>query len=811
MLRSRFVALAFVLTAVTFTACSHAVTPPLREDEPDAADEYYAMKRQTSGDPQALYAAARAAMAKLPRYSTESDTIERAGIGRLQTDAANERPFGKWQSLGPGNIGGRTRVLVFDPHNPNVMYSGGVSGGVWKTITAGAKWEPLGDAMANLTVNSLVMDPHDANVLYAGTGEGYFREEVRGTALPLRGDGIFVTRDAGATWTQLASTTNTDFQWVNSLHVSAHDSHRIYAATRTGVWRSDDSGANWTRVIATTVKGGCLQLVAKPGANGDYLYASCGTLDQATIYRNQQAENGGTWEAVLSEPNQGRTTLAIAPSNPSVIYALSASNQPGITTYQALLAVYRSDASGDAGSWHAQITNTSSDIGALLLTNLAGATWETCNPTSPSKNQYTTMGWYCNTIAVDPLDPERVWAGGVDLMRSDDGGKTWGVASYWWDDNTVNKQAMHGDNHSIVFHPQYDGAANQTFYVATDGGIWRSDNARAATAHGATASCDSQNSQVFYTPLNHSYGVTQFYHGAVSRDGQYLLAGAQDNGTLLANISDGPEAWKHVWGGDGGYNGFDAVNPGVLYFESQYGAIVRSDQGFTKQAGIGLSDDFLFVTPFTADPNESLRAWTGGRVLWRLEQEKWIKASTPFIGKISAIAVAPGLSKRVIAGTSTGEIARNDNAKTATSATKWTVTSPRAGFVSSIAFDPTNVDTVYATYAGFEGPHVYRSTNAGATWQSIDGNLPAIPTHSLAVDPTRPNRLYLGTDLGVFVSLDNGANWSVENTGFAAVVTEWLTIAQGAHGPAVYAFTHGRGAWRAELVAAGPRKRSVRH
>ena len=127
-------------------------------------------------------------------------------------------------------------------------------------------------------------------------------------------------------------------------------------------------------------------------------------------------------------------------------------------------------------------------------------------------------------------------------------------------------------------------------------------------------------------------------------------------------------------------------------------------------------------------------------------------------------------------------------------------------------FDPSNPNTVFATYAGFGGTHIWMSNDAGITWSPLDSStLPDIPVHSLAVDPTRPDRLYLGTDLGVFVSVDRGRTWAVENTGFANAITEHVMIGKGVNGPAVYAFTHGRGAWRAELVfQSKPRRRAVR-
>lgn len=794
----------FALFVLLLAACTS--TPQLApKDQPDAAAEYYAMKRATSGDPNALYAAARQEMAHMARYSTASDAIRRPGV-QMQTDAtgAND-PFDRWQFLGPGNVGGRTRVLVIDPHDHDTMYTGGVSGGLWKTMTGGRHWEPIADALANIAINSLVMDPRDSRVLYAGTGEGYYREEVRGTALPLRGNGIFVSRDAGATWAQLPSTANENFQWVNSLVAS---NGRLYAATRTGVWRSSDDGATWTQTISTAVKGGCLQLVQKPDGTHDYLFASCGTFAQASVYRNKQSESGSEWEKVLSQPNQGLTTLAIAPSNPNIVYALAASNESGKLN-QGLLAVFRSDQSGDAGSWQTRITNTSANIGRLLLANIWGATRTTCTP--PAAEQWITMGWYCNTIAVDPRDPNIVFAGGVDILRSDDGGATWGIASYWWESNADRPAAMHADQHAIVFDPDYDGEANQRIYFLNDGGVWRTDNARAATARTDQAPCDASLSAMHFTPLNHNYGVTQFYHGSVSADGRFLLAGAQDNGTQFVEISNGPEAWHEVWGGDGGYSAFDPNDPEIRWVESQGGNVVKIAGEQVHNGTAGLNDNFLFVTPMTMDARAPHWLWIGGRSMWRRNGEQWVRASTLVNGRVSAIAVAPDDSNRVIAGTSLGDIVRTNAATSATSTTSWPVATPRSGFVTSLAYDPFDSNTVYATYAGFEGQHVWRSTDGGATWTPIDANLPAIPVHSVLVDPTRRERLYLGTDLGVFVSLDSGASWNVENSGFANVVTEWITIGQGSRGPAIYAFTHGRGAWRAELTPLPMRRRSTRH
>lgn len=794
-----------------------------RFDQPEEAAEYARMKRlggTIDVDPIFQFEAAERHVADMPRYSTRLESFVESVARGGDAAGVSGKTAGSWIPLGPGNIGGRTRVLLIDPRNPNVFFAAGVSGGVWKSLNGGQSWIPLFDPLPNITVNSLVMDPADPDTLLAGTGEGYFREVVRGTGLPLRGAGIFVSRDAGLSWSRLESTNSSAFHWVNDLVISRTDARRIYAATRDGVFRSTDRGQSWERVLDPNVQGGCLDLVSRTDQTADYIFASCGTFAEATVWRNRAAESAAAWEAILDEPGMGRTSLAIAPSDQNVIYALAASNEPGPggRFSQGLLAVFRSERSGERGSWEARTRNSDPDVvNTMLLTNPLPALFPICEPRTTDPARYITMGWYTNVIAVDPVDPNRVWAGGVDIFRSDDGGRRWGPASYWW--AAGDRSFAHADQHAVVFHPSYDGEANQIMYLANDGGIFRTDNALASIRTDPKSVCNSDFSSVVWRALNHDFGVTQFYHGAVTPGGRTYAAGAQDNGTVLGTDEAGINGWRSIFGGDGGYVAFDPRNPDVLYVESQGGNLARSENGGRTFTGAreGLSDSgFLFVTPFTLDPNAPDRLWIGGRQLWKSDDQArtWTAVSRALPGSVSAIAVAPGRSDLVVAGTHLGHVLRNVGALAATSDSTWSVSQPRSGFVSSIAFDPGDANVVYATYAGFGGPHVWKSTDAGSSWTAIDGNgqasIPDIPVHCLVVDPSRPGRIFLGTDLGVFVSLNGGAHWAVENTGFASVATEALALSNGPNGYALFAFTHGRGAWRVDLMAEPQRRRAIR-
>jgi hypothetical protein len=170
--------------------------------------------------------------------------------------------------------------------------------------------------------------------------------------------------------------------------------------------------------------------------------------------------------------------------------------------------------------------------------------------------------------------------------------------------------------------------------------------------------------------------------------------------------------------------------------------------------------------------------------------------------------VAPTNANNVLAGLSDGYIHRTDIGLSSTSLTVWPVAQPRPGYVSSLNFDPVNASIAYATYSTFGGTHVWRSADAGATWTGIDGSgltgIPDIPAHSIVVDPANTSRLYVGTDLGVFVSRDGGGTWAVENTGFANVITESLSVGNVVGTPHIFAFTHGRGAWRVPTADASP-------
>ena len=854
-----------------------------RFDQPREALEWYLQKRLPKGEkvlPTERYFQAKEKIKRMKRFSTargknlpESSEAEEifddqefpggtGGAGAGDGSASTSGALGAWQSLGPGNVGGRTRSLIIDPVNPDVMYAAAVAGGIWKTTNGGNTWAPLDDFLANIAVSCMAIDPSNPNILYAGTGEGVFNADA------VRGAGVFKTTDAGAHWTRLPATiNNANFFVVNDIVVSPTNAQHVYAATRNGVFRSLDGGTSWDLQLASTVANGAngaMDLVMRSDQGTDYIYAAMGTFARSHIFRNTDAGGSGTWVDVFSDVNGGRISLAAAPSNQNVIYAMvtcincAAGTNPNFPTANytdGLLGVFRSITSGDAGTWTTQVRNNSANLqDTLLLSNPVNGALTQCGL---GTSQFLNQGWYDNVLAVDPTDPDKVWAGGVDLFRSDNGGVNWAVASYWWfqgngtPPNNGDPQLVHADNHVIAFHPNYNGSTNQTMYAGNDGGIYKTDNAKTGNVGYATGTTPSGGAitptspicgnvpvgvltvpgAVVWAPLNNNYGVTQFYHGLPYPNGQTYFGGTQDNGTNRGTDAGGPNAWARINGGDGGYVAVNPANTNTIFFETTGLSLRRSTNGGVSSASVitGIAGDvFPFITVFRMDPNTPTRLWIGGRFMWRTDNNatNWTRTSNAQQtgGSITAMAIAPGNSNVVISGAASGQFRRTTIGLTANAASvlasTWLQTfTPRGngnGTISWVEYDPSNANNVWATISNFNGTpnaqgtsagHVFKSTDGGGTWTLADGTqtpgnvnaIPDIPAHSVAIDPNDNQRIYVGTDLGVFVSLDGGANWARETTGFSNTVVESLTAVNTNGVTSLFAFTHGRGAFKVTI------------
>lgn len=787
-------------------------------DQPDKAAEFQLLRR--TGNPQGVlplerYEAARQKLTRMPAYNLAA--ARPAAKGPRQ--AAD---LGGWESLGPANQGGRTRVLVIHPQDPKIMYAAAATGGVWKTTDAGENWAPLTDLFPTLGLGALTMDPATPDTLYAGTGNWF--NSLSGTnvlgSAPL-GTGIFRTRDAGQSWEPLPAPAGPHFRYINDIIVSRSDSNRIYAATWTGIFRSTDSGATWTQIFnrGTNGRNGCQDMVMRTDQSTDYFYAACGTTaaGDAAIFRNADAASDAPWEKVLQLPAMGNTTLALAPSSQSTIYALIASNGADSADWRnSLHAVYRSTTNGDPDTWEPRTTNQNPEqINTGLLSTNQGFYNNLC--TANGQRSIGGQGWIHNAITVDPTNPDRVWVGGIDIYRSDDGGANWGIASFW--QSADSPGGAHADVSALIFPPDYNPATKPHLFTATDGGVYKTENANADLATGPRAGCTPFQNKVAWKPLHNGYVSTQFYTGTVSPGGGSFFGGKQDNGTMRGTLAAGRE-WTRISGGDGAAVAIDPRDVNTIYVSTPNFSLRRSRNGgktFTTTIR-GITEpaaNFSFVAPLGMDPRNPDTLYAGGRIFWRSNNQgdTWEPLSTQLPtnqGTVSAIAVSP-VDGSVLMATSTGFILRTANIAEATAETEWIATRPRLGYIPSIEFDPITPGTVYAAYSQFNTAagqsHIYRSTDGGATWTGVDGSgdtgIPDIPVFRVLIDPSDPQRLFAGTDLGVFVSLDSGATWNRDANPFAAVPTEALALDKSAGANHLYAFTFGRGVWRTRLPGSG--------
>ena len=706
--------------------------------------------------------------------AAESANIDLAGLTR-----------NSWVWLGPGNIGGRTRSIVVSPTDPNTMWAGSVSGGIWKTTNGGASWQIEDDFMTNLAVASMVIDPTDPNTLYAGTGEGLScggdpGEQISGDC-GLQGAGIFKTTDGGTTWSQLSATNTPDFYYVNRLAISPADHLVLLAATQSGIWKTSDGGTTWNQVYGAS---GDSWYIADINFNPtDGTKAVAGGAYWGSAYYS--TDSGNTWvQATFTSigANPGRVEVAYAPSNPSIVYASININQGEIWK------------STNGGQTYSQVNTGNSFLG--------------------------TQGGYDNIVWVDPTNENNLIVGGIDLWRSMDGGATLTKISDW----SLAPNSAHADHHAIVESSAFDGTTNRTVFFGNDGGIYKA-------ADYTTVAQDSG-----WQELNNNYGVTQFYAGAGNPTSGVIVGGTQDNGDLQYTPANGTEGW-HAWvGGDGGYSAADPTDPNYFYGEYVNANIHRSTDGATtsgedidgsywngsakvyKAAPYRIDDAMNgtanFITPFILDPNDPNRLLVGGQSLWSTNDVKtpltdttgpaWYAIKSPTTGNsnISAIAVAPGNSAIIWVGHNNGDVYMTTNGTAASPAwTQMDLGTPNLPnrFVSRIAIDKNNNNKVYVTFGGFSSDNVYVTTDGGATWSDATGSgvtgLPDLPVYSLVINPNDSNTIYVGTELGIFESSNGGSTWVLPQSGPSNTAVDELFWMNNT----LVAATHGRGMFKQDI------------
>ncbi|HTX18412.1 MAG TPA: FlgD immunoglobulin-like domain containing protein [Bacteroidota bacterium] len=684
-----------------------------------------------------------------------------------------------WFPLGPGNIGGRVRAIVVNPSDTDQIIAGSVSGGIWKSTDGGASWTSKSDTLNFEAIGCLLIDPSNNNTVYAGTGEGWLNLDA------VYGGGIYKSTDFGESWTLLSSTSGSAAQnFRNVMKMTSDPSGNIYAATKNytyeygggsyttsgGLYMSSDQGASWTKISSTTTSTNYFNpcdVIALTSTIIMYAVEANGpTL--GGIYRT--TNGGGFWSKVSSSlptSGYGRIALAQDPNNSSVLYAAFES----LDTTPA----------GDGG------------LKGIFKSTDGGATWTQLNTppkiaSTGNTSYFRDQGWYDNVIAVDPNNSSNIYLGGVDMMKSTDGGSTWNQLTYWY--SGYGSPYVHADHHAIVFVR----SSPNTIIDGNDGGIYKTTDGGAS-----------------WSNLNNGLAITQFYGGAVYKTGATYYGGTQDNGHL--KFSGTGSTWTEAVGGDGGYAAQDQTSDQVSYEEYTYLQLSKTtDGGATwKDCVSGLSDagnssNCLFVAPFQMNPENSSVLVAGSASVWAStnSSSSWKQVSGVFSSghDVSAVAIANASANFLaFAGTTDGKIFRCSSLNPSSGIVGWDTITPPANngaWVRRIVIDLSNKNNVYACYGGYNtggtlsSRHVWYSSDQGSTWNDISTQLPNVPVHSLAIDPTTSTVLYVGTETGVFASMDRGTSWQSYADGMPTYVPTDEVVVQ--HDTkALFAFTHGRG------------------
>ena len=650
------------------------------------------------------------AMEKMPVYSD--------GLSSAAEDS--------WRQLGPYVIGGRVRSIAVHPTDGETLWIGAADGGVWKSTDGGASWSAHMQNENALSMGAVAVDPSNPEVLYAGTGE------LSSNTDAYTGAGVFKSTDGGETWTGSGLTTVGAF---SRIIVHPSNGNIVYAgATKnnSGFYKSIDGGKSWNRTLNSAVS----DIQINP-ENPDELWVAL--MTNGVRYSSDGGENFsnrssgmGTGGATVT-----RVSIDVSRSNPSILYALS---------YETIgngvfSRIYKSENSG--ASW----TRVYNNDGGL---NFLGA-----------------QGWYNNCISIKPDNPDHVVAGGVQMVRTINGGGTWNLIA----------SGVHPDHHAFA----YSTTDPNVLYNGNDGGMYRSDNGGNSFAR-----------------INNGLAISQFYAmGIDQREDDLTYGGTQDNGTLTTESTN----FGDILGGDGFWVAVDPVDETIIYAESQFGNVARIQNGratslVSTAPWPNAEDQVNWSAPLVLDPNDPERLFSGRRKLWVTFNPRagrtavqWTEASPEVRGNISALVVSPHDSKVIFLGSSQGLTWRTTN-----ETQDWEDLSFGHGLpnraVTNFIFSRTDPNTLYVSFSGFFTEHIFKTTDLGENWVPISAGLPDIPVNALELHPDDEQVIFAGTDLGMFITTDGGASWAVYNEGLPRVAIADLEVHLASK--TLRAATHGR-------------------
>ena len=702
----------------------------------------------------------------LPLIADEPAKLDSSALGALRA-----------RSIGPAVMGGRVAAIDGTADSPATIYIGAASGGVWKSTDNGTSFKPVFEENTQ-SIGAVAIDKANPQTVWVGTGESWVRNSVS------VGTGVYKSTDGGATWNNVGLA---DSEHIARIAVDPKKSDTVFvcatghawnANEERGLFRTTDGGKTWKKVLYVDTNTGCSDVSLDPG-DSSILYAGMWDFRRqpdffrsggpgSGLYRSN--DGGETWKRLsegLPKGHLGRVAVAVAPSRPSTVYALVEAKKT---------ALYRSDDLGE----HWREMNDSFNV--------------------------QVRPFYFANVVVDPKDHNRVYKPGYMLTFSDDGGKT-------FSGSIMGGSSVHPDHHALWINPRDPNM----MLCGTDGGVYQSfDRAQR------------------WRYLN-VLPLSQFYHVNYDMAVPYnVYGGLQDNGTWMAPSQQPGGISNHQWRGIGGGDGFAVVadhnDDDYVYVESQGGRIVRFKRstGETKEVYPFAKEDesklrFNWNTPIYASPTQKGTIYIGSQYLMRSRDrgESWERISPDLttndqsrqkqlesgglsIDNSSAenyttiITISESVKNPNViwVGTDDGNVqVTKDGGKTWTNTGANAKGVPARTWVSRVEASHFDENTAYVTFDGHRTgdmkAYVYRTRDGGKTFEA----LPAADVKGYAQvvreDLVNPELLFLGTEMGLYISVDGGKNWAQFKENFPPVPVYDVQIHQ-RDGDAIIA-THGRG------------------
>jgi len=759
-----------------------------------------------------------------------SGRAERAFKQDLQSQLSNYRMAGyDLKSVGPYNVGGRTRALVIDASDENILIAGGVSSGIWRSEDQGASWTKVTAPNQRPSITCITQDtrPGKTNIWYAGSGEAIGNSANAGFSAPYLGDGMLKSIDGGQNWFQLDSTvSNTpefadawDRMWRLAIDPSNLTEDEVYAAAAGRIFRSMDGGNSWDEVLGGVGLTSLYTDIAVTSSGVVYAAFNNGGGQTAGIWRSTDGSNWTEISPSFFPGATNRIVLSIDPNDEDRIYFLA--NTPGSglmtnvffggTEWNSLWRYnYLSgDGAGANGIW------------ADLSLNLPNGFGDFGN--------FNVQGSYNMMVAVKPGDPNTVFVGGTNLYRSTSGftdstNTSWigGYEPFTTLPYFEIYDQHHPDQHHVTFLPSNP----DVLFSASDGGVARTDD------------CDANT--VSWTTLNNGYVSSQLYTIAIDHgtdNSNEITCGLQDNGSWWSNSADPNFIWTMPSTGDGAHCAIENGG-GFHYFSRQRGKMLKVQldnagipTAFTRIDPVG-GTDYMFINPYILDPiDNQVMYLSEGAKIWRNDDLSQIALNNQYDSistgwflnsdgppsglTITAMAASVTPAHRLYYGTANKRIFRVDNAHTGDPVHQEITSNIAAGgYTDCIAVDPRDADKLIVVFSNYNTYSLYYSDNGGTSWTGISGNMEAEPpigappglglgsgpsVRSAAILPVAGGKtvFLLGTSVGLFATdtlMGDSTFWYPQagNTIGNAVVDVIDTrpsdgfVAIGTHGNGVY-------------------------